>query len=605
MAFTGIARAKVLFGVAILGSCLARATAEYISDDAMQDGTLHSPHEKGAVKRHLKSNVAVTSKDINEVEERMPFSDLLDAESIVGKVGRRFKRDVESEEVTSKYMEMSDEHIPVMGAHNQNNVDNVVRLMEHYEKLVETYGVVKLAIMIEHYKSVKANDANALERAQFETFQRNSGYAKSFKDGITQLSSLRFSKKPLSAKANGERVSKFLHLSMAPTNEQIPVENTAVEAIEEDLQHVKDQMRACKTAMAEVKQIQDATLKLHATQRAVVSSELLFELETLQTRLETSLSKLYKPHKSLLTTADASNEVEVSDTMEIKQAKTISRQILQTQDIKTVVNGLRQLQRLMPILAEEDEKKKKTRIENKCPELKQWHSNVHTQIAAKAKLTPAMNVKNKKKRTSLLSDVGEMATRSSILSTGQLNAKFCSNEEKKKGQSAENARALLQRCSREVRTLRDKFELGAYDVNLSRLVTIVDSLWLEFEHSEVILLTTALFTLVETVEKVVNQVKRRDRLVCLESVLGVVLGCSKLHLTTRRKMMVEEYANNCRQSLEQLNRRMNSGESTGASHDTRQASTKETISVVASKHVPKAKKTATSEAWSKSHVRFG
>ncbi|CAH0480019.1 unnamed protein product [Peronospora belbahrii] len=442
---------------------------------------------------------------------------------------------------------------------------------------------------------------------------------------------------------------------MAPTNEQVCSsgfkcllirldEDTrrkyCCEAIEEDLQHVKDQMRACKTAMAEVKQIQDATLKLHATQRAVVSSELLFELETLQTRLETSLSKLYKPHKSLLTTADASNEVEVSDTMEIKQAKTISRQILQTQDIKTVVNGLRQLQRLMPILAEEDEKKKKTRwkkcllkveahaikllqtdkterklvirlertlqkIENKCPELKQWHSNVHTQIAAKAKLTPAMNVKNKKKRTSLLSDVGEMATRSSILSTGQLNAKFCSNEEKKKGQSAENARALLQRCSREVRTLRDKFELGAYDVNLSRLVTIVDSLWLEFEHSEVILLTTALFTLVETVEKVVNQVKRRDRLVCLESVLGVVLGCSKLHLTTRRKMMVEEYANNCRQSLEQLNRRMNSGESTGASHDTRQASTKETISVVASKHVPKAKKTATSEAWSKSHVRFG
>uniref|UniRef100_M4BTY5 Uncharacterized protein n=1 Tax=Hyaloperonospora arabidopsidis (strain Emoy2) TaxID=559515 RepID=M4BTY5_HYAAE len=116
------------------------------------------------------------------------------------------------------------------------------------------------------------------------------------------------------------------------------------------------------------------------------------------------------------------------------------------------------------------------------------------------------------------------------------------------------ARAQLQQCSREVRTLRDKFKLGTYDVNLSRMVTIVDSLWSGIEHSEVVLLTTALFTLVETVEKVADHTKRRDRLMCLESVLAVVLGSSELQLTTRRKIMVEEYANNCRQSLDQLNR---------------------------------------------------
>ena len=205
----------------------------------------------------------------------------------------------------------------------------------------------------------------------------------------------------------------------------------------------------------------------------------------------------------------------------------------------------------------------------------------------------------------MLTDDGETATRSSTRSTGEQEAQCGSKEKKKKGQSAEKTRALLQRCSREVRTLRDKFELGAYDVNLSRMVTIVDSLWSDFEHSEVLLLTTALFTLVETVEKVTNQVKRRDRLMCLISVLGVVLGSSKLQLTTRRKIMVEEYANNCRQSLEQLHCSAESVDPSATSTGTEQAAVQRKIPATTRNPTAKAKGTASLGVWPKSHVRFG
>lgn len=181
------------------------------------------------------------------------------------------------------------------------------------------------------------------------------------------------------------------------------------------------------------------------------------------------------------------------------------------------------------------------------------HSNVLKQLKARMKPKGELAVKSKKKRAIALPDDGD----SSIVSSASSCVRppvVSKSKEKKKSQSAEMARAQLQQCSREVRTLRDKFKLGTYDVNLSRMVTIVDSLWSGIEHSEVVLLTTALFTLVETVEKVADHTKRRDRLMCLESVLAVVLGSSELQLTTRRKIMVEEYANNCRQSLDQLNR---------------------------------------------------
>ncbi|CAI5745929.1 unnamed protein product [Peronospora destructor] len=415
-------------------------------------------------------------------------------------------------------------------------------------------------------------------------------------------------------------------------------------AIEKDLQHVESQMQACEAAMAEVKQVQDATLKLAANQRTAVSSELLVDLETLQLQLETSLSKLFQPYHGVLNLSkvDKHENSEASDDdnlMKIQQAKTLSRQILETHELETVVIGIRHLQRLMPVLKKVDERKKmrwkkyvlkavahavellkgedreckwvlqleKTlkKIENKHPELKMWHFNVQTQIAANVKSGSVSTVKSKKKRTIALPDGGETATISSTLSTGEPEAQCGSNEKKKKGQSAEKARALLQRCSREVRTLRDKFKLGAYDVNLSRMVTIVDSLWSDFEHSEVLLLTTALFTLVETVEKVVNQAKRRDRLVCLTSVLGVVLSSSKLQLTTRRKIMVEEYANNCRQSLEQLHCSAESVGLPATTKGTEQATAQRPVPATISNPAPKAKGTASSEVWPKSHVRFG
>lgn len=234
-------------------------------------------------------------------------------------------------------------------------------------------------------------------------------------------------------------------------------------------------------------------------------------------------------------------------------------------------------------------------------------SNVQKQIAAKNGLESASVLasasKSKKKRAIPLPDDGETAMASSAASSAKPKAKSGDSSKEKKGESAEKARALLHRCSREVRMLRDKFELGAYDVNLSRTVTIVDSLWSGFEHSEVVSLTTALFTLVETVEKVVNQSKRRDRLMCLESVLGVVLGSSKLQLSARRKTMVEEYANNCRQSLEQLNRQSGSGEQPAASNTTGPASAQKPVSAATSNPATKAKG-ANQEVWPKSHVRF-
>jgi hypothetical protein len=162
---------------------------------------------------------------------------------------------------------------------------------------------------------------------------------------------------------------------------------------------------------------------------------------------------------------------------------------------------------------------------------------------------------------------------------------------------------LLHRCLKEMRTLRDKFELGAYDVNLSRMVKLVDSLWPGMDQSEVHALTTALFTLVETVEKVVNVDKRRDRLVCLESVLGVVRLTDKLKLTARQKTMVGEYAANCRQSLEQLNRKSQGG---------KQASTATAGQAATAAPSPATASTRTAKttpdkqtAWPKTHVRFG
>ncbi|KAE9084682.1 hypothetical protein PF010_g20735 [Phytophthora fragariae] len=65
------------------------------------------------------------------------------------------------------------------------------------------------------------------------------------------------------------------------------------------------------------------------------------------------------------------------------------------------------------------------------------------------------SVKGKKKRAIPLPDEGETATSGSTIAA-----------KPKEDKSKEKARALLLRCSKEVRTLHDKFELGAYDVNM-------------------------------------------------------------------------------------------------------------------------------------------
>ncbi|KAG7380315.1 hypothetical protein PHYPSEUDO_007327 [Phytophthora pseudosyringae] len=410
-------------------------------------------------------------------------------------------------------------------------------------------------------------------------------------------------------------------------------------ALEEDLQRVKSQVRACAAAVAEAKQVEDATRKLHASQRAAVSSELLAELETLQRQLETTTTRLISGRTAQNGTLNVAEEVkaetaetaEPAETSTFHAAKTLARQIVLSQELETAVHQIRQLERLMPVLKEEDDKKTKwwkkhvqkvvahtlelvsgggkedrvlvrlekalKKIKSKCPELKKWHKDVQLQIAEKQgqglESAPPSVTKSKKKRAIALPDDGETARTSVAASSAK--AKNATSGDEKKGESAEKARALLHRCSREVRTLRDKFELGAYDVNLSRMVTVVDSLWSGLEHSEVVSLTTALFTLVETVEKVVNQAKRRDRLACLESVLGVVLGSPKLQLTARRKTMVEEYANNCRQSLEHLNRQSRD------SSEEPSASTQNEVPAATRGQASK----ADGGAWPKSHVRFG
>ena len=403
-------------------------------------------------------------------------------------------------------------------------------------------------------------------------------------------------------------------------------------AVEEDLQQVKLQVRSCVASMIEVKQVHDATRKLHASQQTAVSSELLTDLEMLQVKLEMAINKACGAPSCSLDVANKEArskrvakpkkeaEARGDDPVKVQEdeAKKLVKQIQLMQDLKTAVDSIQKMQQLMPVLTKTADagriktwKRRVTRVVHhvvvlvtekdsdhqvlqrlkktinkmvgKCPGLQAWQayvarasgvgfchrwsspeltvdvcrvlhcSDVKKQLIARMKAKGAPAEKSKKKQAIVLPDDGETAMASGAPSAVQPTAQS-SNKEKKKGQSAKKARAQLQRCSREVRTLRDKFDLGAYDVNLSRMVTIVDSLWSGIDHSEVVLLTTPLFTLVETVEKVADHTKRRDRLMCLESVLAVVSGSSELQLTTKRKTIVDEYANNCRQSLDQLNR---------------------------------------------------
>ncbi|KAG7391853.1 hypothetical protein PHYBOEH_006544 [Phytophthora boehmeriae] len=401
-------------------------------------------------------------------------------------------------------------------------------------------------------------------------------------------------------------------------------------ALEEDLCAVKTQMSACVDAMAEVRQVEDASRKLDAKNDARLRSDLLSELEALQLQLEKAATALF----TLGGNADVKEEDSVQvdeDASKFQEAKALAKQILQTdnlEDIEGAVDKVKQLERLMPEVATVEDKRQRwwkkhvqkaidhvleivttdakkfakatTRLvrlakkaASKCPSLTDWSESVEEAVATKSK----------KKRLIALPDDGESAFVSSstpaktTVSTSATDSNGGQTKKKtKETPSVEKTRSLLQRCSREVRTLRDKFDLGAYDVNLSRAVTIVDSVWPGFDHSELVALTTALFTLVETTEKIPNVSKRRDRLVCLESVLGVVLGNPKLSVSVRRKTMLEEYAKNCRQSLEQLSRPSENGKQPATSKVT--AKTPSTTAASRSKN--KIDRTA----WPKAHVRF-
>ncbi|KAE9021039.1 hypothetical protein PR002_g12372 [Phytophthora rubi] len=367
-------------------------------------------------------------------------------------------------------------------------------------------------------------------------------------------------------------------------------------ALEEDLQHVKSGLRVCAEAMTQTRQVQDATRKLHASEQAAVSGELLAALETLQTRLETSTNALLLGHVpqngSLNGSTRRLEKLLPPNSADDKHKKWWRKHTHKLGDhVLELMTGHEREKRPLERL-----EKTLKKMETKWLELKGWPGNLQKLIAEKqtllasASIASEASVKGKKKRAIPLPDDGETATTSGSTIVAKPKEK---TGDSSKDKSKEKTRALLLRCSKEVRTLRDKFELGAYDVNMSRMVTVVDSLWSGFEQSEVVSLTTALFTLVETVDKVVNQAKRQDRLLCLISVLGVVLESPKLQLSTRQKTMVEEYANNCRQSLEQLSRQKESG---NRGTEAAKATTPATTSAKA--------KSADKGAWPKSHVRF-
>ncbi|CAH0515275.1 unnamed protein product [Peronospora belbahrii] len=125
MPFTGTAQffhAKVCLVVLILGFCSVGTAAKSDHDDVMT-GKLNSPHDSVAVKRHLKSSVAVaTGSPINIVEERVTASLISDAESPIVKIAENsipsLKRKFEPEEVTFKNMAKYYEHSSPMAAHN-------------------------------------------------------------------------------------------------------------------------------------------------------------------------------------------------------------------------------------------------------------------------------------------------------------------------------------------------------------------------------------------------------------------------------------------------------------------------------------------------------
>lgn len=157
---------------------------------------------------------------------------------------------------------------------------------------------------------------------------------------------------------------------------------------------------------------------------------------------------------------------------------------------------------------------------------------------------PLAVVKRKKRR---LSEADDAAGKSSTSTGGG------------KRMPIHEVRAELARCERETKQASDKFVLEAYDGTLKRLVDLVGSLSSEFLYNDVMSLTVSLFAMVEQVAKLTDAARRRDRLVCLEGLLKVLL-VADVALSTRRKTMASEYLQNCQQSIQLLDRSASSKE---------------------------------------------
>lgn len=117
---------------------------------------------------------------------------------------------------------------------------------------------------------------------------------------------------------------------------------------------------------------------------------------------------------------------------------------------------------------------------------------------------------------------------------------------------ADELRKLLNRCSKDVKALIDRFDLAKFDLNLKRMIDVMNSISSAFTQEETTTLATTLFCLVEAVEKVGDGAKRKDRLVCLEGVLRIFITSTCLPLTNRQRSMAKEYLVNNQQSLHLL-----------------------------------------------------
>lgn len=117
---------------------------------------------------------------------------------------------------------------------------------------------------------------------------------------------------------------------------------------------------------------------------------------------------------------------------------------------------------------------------------------------------------------------------------------------------ATDLRKILNRCTKDVKALIDRFDLAKFDLNLKRMIDVMNSISSAFTQEETATLATTLFCLVEVVEKISDGTKRKDRLVCLEGVLRIFIASKFLPLTTRQRSMAKEYLANNQQSLHVL-----------------------------------------------------